>query len=72
MKENIELSCDRVANIETRYRENDIFIELINVDSSFITQFDVEVVVKEFGVDEVLGTIDFDELEEYYLKHKRV
>ena len=72
MKENIELSCDRVANIETRYRENDIFIELINVDSSFITQFDVEVVVKEFGVDEVLGTIDFDELEEYYLKNRRV
>ena len=70
MKEDIELSCDSIGYIDTRYRENDIYVELRNVDSSFITQFDVEVVIREFGVEEVLGTIDFDELEEYYLKIK--
>lgn len=72
MKENIEIECDYIANVSVDYFTRNLKVELINTDSSFITQFDVEVVVKEFGVEEVLGTIDFDELEEYYLKHRRV
>lgn len=72
MKENIEVECDYIANVGVDYFTRNLKVELLNVDSSFITQFDVEVVVKEFGVDEVLGTIDFDELEEYYLKNRRV
>ena len=70
MKENIEVECDYISNVSMDYFTRNLKVELINTDSSFITQFNVEVVVREFGVEEVLGTIDFDELEEYYLKIK--